>query len=106
GLKAINDREGHSAGDVLLVAVVSTMRAKLRSFDPVVRYGGDEFVCAMSGTDAADVTERFCEVAEALAREHEAAISVGVAELRPGDTLADLVTRGDAALYEAKRRQA
>jgi diguanylate cyclase (GGDEF)-like protein len=107
GLKAINDRKGHSAGDALLVAVVSTMRAKLRSFDPVVRYGGDEFVCAMSGTDTVDVTERFVEVAEALAREHdEAAISVGVAELRPGDTLTDLVTRGDAALYKAKRRQA
>jgi diguanylate cyclase (GGDEF)-like protein len=107
GLKAINDREGHSAGDALLVAVVSTMRAKLRSFDPVVRYGGDEFVCAMSGSDRVDVTERFVEVAESLAREHdEAAISVGVAELRPGDTLSDLVTRGDAALYKAKRRQA
>jgi diguanylate cyclase (GGDEF)-like protein len=107
GLKAINDHKGHGAGDAVLVAVVSTMRAKLRSFDPVVRYGGDEFVCAMSGTDTADVTERFAEVAEALAREHdEAAISVGVAELRPGDTLTDLVTRGDAALYKAKRRQA
>ena len=79
----------------------------MRSFDPVVRYGGDEFVCAMSGTDPVDMTERFVEVAEALAREHdEATISVGVAELRPGDTLIDLVTRGDAALYKAKRRQA
>jgi diguanylate cyclase (GGDEF)-like protein len=83
------------------------MRAKLRSFDPVVRYGGDEFVCAMSGIDPVDMTERFVEVAEALAREHdEATISVGVAELRPGDTLIDLVSRGDAALYKAKRRQA
>jgi diguanylate cyclase (GGDEF)-like protein len=81
------------------------MRAKLRSFDPVVRYGGDEFVCAMSGTDRVDMIERFCEVTEALAREYEAAISVGVAQLRPGDTLTDLVTRGDAALYKAKRRQ-
>ncbi len=54
-----------------------------------------------------DVTGRFVAVAEALAREHdEAAISVGVAELRRGDTLTDLVTRGDAALYMSKRRQA
>jgi diguanylate cyclase (GGDEF)-like protein len=105
GLKAINDRDGHGAGDALLVGLVTTMRAKLRSFDPVVRYGGDEFVCAMTGVDAVDVDERFGEIADALAREHGAAgISIGLADLRPGDTLTDVVARGDAALYEAKRR--
>jgi diguanylate cyclase (GGDEF)-like protein len=104
-LKSLNDRDGHSAGDALLVGVVATMRAKLRSFDPVVRYGGDEFVCAMLGTDAVDVGERFVEVKEALASEYDkAGISVGVAELQAGDTLADLIARGDTALYEAKRR--
>jgi diguanylate cyclase (GGDEF)-like protein len=105
-LKAINDRDGHGAGDALLVGLVTTMRAKLRTFDPVVRYGGDEFICAMAGVDAIDVNERFVEIAAALAREHSAAgISVGLAELRPDDTLAELVARGDAALYEAKHRR-
>jgi diguanylate cyclase (GGDEF)-like protein len=106
-LKSVNDRDGHGAGDALLVALVATMQSKLRSFDPVVRYGGDEFVCTMSGTDAGYVTERFTEIREALAREHgEAAISVGVVELRPDDTLAELIARGDAALYQAKRASA
>jgi diguanylate cyclase (GGDEF)-like protein len=103
-LKSVNDSGGHSAGDALLRGVVATMRAKLRSFDPVVRYGGDEFVCALSGTDPADASARFAEIKKTLSREYDhAGISVGVVELRPDETLDDLVIRGDAALYEAKR---
>jgi diguanylate cyclase (GGDEF)-like protein len=103
-LKSVNDRGGHGAGDTLLQGVVATMRAKLRSFDPVVRYGGDEFVCAMAGADSVDASERFVEIKEALARDYDqAAISVGLVELRADETLDELVTRGDAALYEAKR---
>jgi diguanylate cyclase (GGDEF)-like protein len=104
-LKLLNDRDGHVAGDELLQAVVAAMRAKLRSFDPVVRYGGDEFVCALAGTDGSEATRRFDEIRAELAREHnEAAISVGVVELQPEETLNDLIARGDAALYEAKGR--
>jgi diguanylate cyclase (GGDEF)-like protein len=105
GLKAVNDRDGHGAGDELLKAVVHAMQAKLRSFDPIVRYGGDEFVCALAAADVEDAGRRFAEIRETLAHDYDnAAISVGVAELRPGDTLADLVARGDTALYEARRR--
>ena len=104
-LKLVNDRDGHRAGDALLKAVVATMRAKLRSFDPVVRYGGDEFVCALAGADSADASARFAEIKTVLARDHdEAGISVGVVELRDEETLDDLITRGDAALYAAKGR--
>jgi diguanylate cyclase (GGDEF)-like protein len=104
-LKAINDRDGHGAGDALLKAVVTTMRAKLRSFDPVVRFGGDEFVCALQGTEPADATARFAEIKAALARDNEeAGISVGVVELQDGETLDELIARGDAALYAAKGR--
>jgi diguanylate cyclase (GGDEF)-like protein len=105
GLKVINDRDGHGAGDELLKAVVTAMRAKLRSFDPIVRYGGDEFVCALAAADAADANRRFAEIRTLLDDDSDhAAISVGVAELRAGDTLDDLVARGDAALYTARRR--
>jgi diguanylate cyclase (GGDEF)-like protein len=104
-LKAINDRDGHRAGDALLRAVVTAMRAKLRSFDPVVRYGGDEFVCALQGTEPADATARFAEIKAALARDNEdAGISVGVVELQEGESLDELISRGDAALYAAKGR--
>jgi diguanylate cyclase (GGDEF)-like protein len=104
-LKQLNDREGHQAGDALLQAVVSAMRKKLRSFDPVVRYGGDEFICALAGANPDEATHRFGEIQAQLAREHdEAAISVGVVELEGDESLDDLITRGDAALYEAKGR--
>jgi diguanylate cyclase (GGDEF)-like protein len=104
-LKALNDREGHRAGDALLKAVVGMMRTKLRSFDPVVRYGGDEFVCALAGANPAEATARFTDIQEELAREHhDAGISVGMVELMADESLDDLITRGDAALYEAKGR--
>lgn len=105
-LKALNDDAGHRAGDALLKAVVATMRAKLRSFDPIVRYGGDEFVCALSGTDGEEAGRRFAEISHVLARDYEqAGISVGVVELRADETLESLVARGDEALYEAKREK-
>lgn len=104
-LKALNDREGHQAGDELLQAVVAAMRTQLRSFDPVVRYGGDEFICALAGTDPEDAGRRFAEIQEELARDYDdAGISVGVVELAPDESLDDLIVRGDAALYAAKGR--
>ena len=61
------------------------MRAKLRSFDPVVRYGGDEFICALAGTDPDDAGRRFAEIQDELARDYDdAGISVGVVELGDG----------------------
>ena len=104
-LKALNDRAGHNAGDALLKAVVSAMRNRLRSFDPVVRYGGDEFICALAGANPQEAATRFDEIQEELAREHDdAGISVGVVELMADESLDDLISRGDAALYEAKGR--
>jgi diguanylate cyclase (GGDEF)-like protein len=105
GLKSLNDRAGHLAGDALLKGVVATMRAKLRSFDPVVRYGGDEFVCALAGTVPEEAVGRFADIQDELAREYDkAGISVGVVELKADETLDDLIARGDAALYKAKGR--
>ena len=46
-LKELNDTAGHPAGDRLLHLVVVTLRANMRSYDVIVRYGGDEFLCAM-----------------------------------------------------------
>jgi diguanylate cyclase (GGDEF)-like protein len=104
GLKEVNDRDGHAAGDAVLIEVAATIRSHLRSYDPIVRYGGDEFVCAFSDFELDGVRERFDRVTAAL---HEArkgtSISVGFAELRSDDTLDELTARGDADLYEAKR---
>ena len=103
GLKEVNDREGHAAGDELLRDVVGAIRAHLRAYDPIVRVGGDEFLCALGDSVPEDARPRFQAIAATIEQTRQgASISVGFAELRPGDTLAQLTQRGDMALYEAK----
>jgi diguanylate cyclase (GGDEF)-like protein len=105
GLRAVNNRAGHSAGDALLRDVVSAIRSKIRSYEPIVRYGGDEFLCAVSNVDLDQAEERFDAIKESLAEiGSRSTISVGLAELRPEDTLADLIDRADAALLDARRQ--
>jgi diguanylate cyclase (GGDEF)-like protein len=105
-LKARNNRDGHAAGDELLLDVVTSIRSNLRSYDAVVRFGGDEFVCVLSDTDPHAARNRFDEIQATLQRaDAGATITVGLAQLKTGDTLEDLLARGDAALYEAKQRR-
>jgi diguanylate cyclase (GGDEF)-like protein len=94
GLKATNDRDGHAAGDARLKDVVSAMRSKLRSYEPIVRYGGHEFVCSVAGVELAAVQARFDKIGIVLGnRDHRGSMSVGLAEMRTDDTLDDLVRR-------------
>jgi diguanylate cyclase (GGDEF)-like protein len=102
-LKAVNDTDGHAAGDALLRAVPTAITVTLRSYDVTVRWGGDEFVCAlpdMTRTAAAgriDLIQRELEVLRP-----GATICAGLAELRSDDTLRSLVARADTDLYRAK----
>ena len=102
GLKATNDSLGHAAGDRRLHAVVATIRKHLRSYDLIVRFGGDEFVCAMADLTVTKATKRF----EAAGADLEAAgmgsISAGLAELQPGDSLEDAIARADHDLYKTR----
>jgi PleD family two-component response regulator len=79
------------------------MRSKIRSYEPIVRYGGDEFVCCVAGVTLAGVRTRFSEINTVLGAPGQAdSLSVGLAELRPGDTLASLIDRADEALIEGR----
>ena len=103
GLKRVNDAEGHDAGDRLLVNVAAAIRSRLRSYDPVVRMGGDEFVCVVSASDL-DVGHRVvADIRRNLAeRQADASIGVGLATLQADDSLETLCARADAVLREAK----
>jgi diguanylate cyclase (GGDEF)-like protein len=104
GLKAINDEQGHAAGDQLLRSVTAALRTGLRSYDLVVRYGGDEFLCALSGTDIEGARRRFDEVARKLTEKSAgASVSVGLAALEDAETLDQLTARADAALYSGRQ---
>ena len=104
GLKAVNDAGGHAAGDRVLVRVADELRARLRPYDLVVRFGGDEFLCALIGVTPAEAARRLHGANATLAGGASAAsVSVGVSDLRDGDTLAALVERADDDLYRQRR---
>lgn len=104
GLKHVNDTHGHLAGDALLRLVGATVRASVRPYDVIVRYGGDELVCAMPNLRAPEARARFDKIATALtAVDAEHSITLGLAEAEPGDTLQDLIARADGELLKARR---
>lgn len=101
-LKLVNDRDGHAAGDRALQGVVRAIRSRLRSFDPIIRFGGDEFVCGLSATDLKEATVRFDAIRLAVSADAQVGISVGLAALAPGDTVDGLTERADAAMLVVK----
>ena len=103
GLKALNDSEGHAAGDALLQTVGGVLKSKLRRNDPIARVGGDEFLCGLTNTELEVSQLRFKEIRVAV--EQAAAtgsITVGLASLGAGDTLEDLTARADIDMYARK----
>lgn len=101
GLKALNDSQGHAAGDGLLTLVVAIIKGHLRSYDLIIRVGGDEFVCAMSNMTLLDARERFVHVAAMLAAASDGgAIRYGLAELTPDDSATELIARADRELID------
>ena len=103
-LKWINDTWGHSAGDRLLRLVADTVKAHIRPYDIVVRYGGDEFLCAMPNFTRTGAKQRMDLVSSTLSAANERhSIACGYAERRPDDALEDLISRADNELIAARR---
>ncbi|WP_049620819.1 diguanylate cyclase [Frateuria defendens] len=109
GLKPINDRAGHAAGDALLCRFAGLLRNSLRDVDTPGRLGGDEFGIVLPETGiarAAEVAERIRRQAEHLgvdSRHGAWTLSLGVAELGVESAdVNDWMHRADLALYRAK----
>ena len=105
-LKVRNDLHGHIAGDRLLRKIADTLRANVRSYDLVVRYGGDEFICGFPALGVNDAAERFARINEDLATSDEASVAFGLAELGRGDSLTELITKADALMYANRFQRA
>lgn len=103
--KSINDLRGHAAGDAVLRHFVGHCRSGLRPEDALGRLGGEEFLLVMPNTGAAAAQGACDRLRETLVPVDGVAytFSAGVAQARPGDGLAELLERADAALYQAKR---
>ncbi len=108
--KRINDAHGHEVGDRVLQALAKTLRNTARSTDVVGRWGGEEFVVLMSIRDCSEI-RLACERLRALVasvavpagdRYVRITVSVGATEARPADDLAEVLTRADELMYEAK----
>ena len=110
--KLVNDLYGHSAGDRLLVALSEIIRSALPKGALVARLGGDEFVMLLSDTSSEQILalgrtlrEAFHSIAsETFSTPQPVTLSIGANLFsQPPPSLAALLERSDAALYESKR---
>lgn len=100
GLKRINDTEGHAAGDALLGQVVGAIRERVRAYDLVVRWGGDEFVCVLPDATREEAERTLADIeVQVRTRTQGRTVSTGLAALEPDDSADTLVGRADLALY-------
>jgi diguanylate cyclase (GGDEF)-like protein len=110
--KDVNDRHGHPAGDTVLRAFAELLQQELRDVDLAGRWGGEEFLLVLPGTDlagGAQVAERIRAVFAGrimLALDGTpipVTASFGVAASPPARTSSELFAAADAAMYQAKR---
>lgn len=106
--KKVNDTFGHLTGDEVLRQLGSILTDSLRGNDVVCRYGGEEFVLLLPGSELGDallVAERLrVRVAETISLPcgHCFTVSSGCSEYRPGEEEHEFLKRADNALYAAK----
>ena len=111
-LKRINDQHGHPVGDAVLAGVVRHLDLHLRPQDKVFRYGGDEFLIALSGADLPTAHEVISRMRLGLAGKlliagpdgstMQVTASFGLALLDPDEDVSQSIGRADQALLLAK----
>ena len=108
--KRVNDTLGHQAGDEVLKAASGVIARQIRASDIAIRYGGEEMMVFLPGSNVAGarlVAERIrCAIAAYNTTEIsptvKMSVSIGVAQRLKDETLSELTRRSDEALYRAK----
>lgn len=110
--KKLNDVYGHTTGDKILKAIANIFLMNIRSSDFIARVGGEEFVIMLhdiTKSEAKLVLEKlgqkvfdaeFLDYSES--KKIKCTVSVGIDEIKKGDTLASAIDRADKKLYKAK----
>jgi len=111
--KDINDAYGHAAGDAVLVAVATRIRAQLREGDVVARLGGDEFAILLSPLHRVEDAQRIADkIIDSMLETIQlpgqisvvTSLSIGIAVYpEHGATPGSLLCAADSAMYQAKR---
>ncbi|MFP5221923.1 MAG: diguanylate cyclase [Acidobacteriota bacterium] len=109
--KNVNDLHGHDAGDRLLRMVGEDLSRSVRPYDILVRWGGEEFLLFLPSTDAdlaAAIAERIRQDIGGRVYTYEGhslrlSATLGVATVRDGESVSEVIRRADVALYEGKR---
>jgi diguanylate cyclase (GGDEF)-like protein len=112
GFKALNDTHGHLAGDDLLKQFAIQLRTAFRAHDVVGRTGGDEFVVLVDhdlpvAKTRLERIRRWVKQSYALTGDSDAhpvklTAAAGIAQWKPGESMRDVLTRADAAMYADK----
>lgn len=108
--KSINDKHGHHAGDGVLQSVAKVLQGGVRSMDHVARWGGEEFLLVLPATDMIEarvVAERLrasvaAQICHATKGPIGVTVTLGLAQLHAGESVEQLISRADQALYQGK----
>jgi diguanylate cyclase (GGDEF)-like protein len=111
GLKALNDRFGHAAGDAALKAIADRLAGHVRASDVVGRMGGDEFAVLLANADLAAAEAKANALARLVCAEPVRVgerlaylrISWGACQIDPAKDLETLIAEADAAMFAMKR---
>ncbi|MBI3973345.1 MAG: diguanylate cyclase [Chloroflexi bacterium] len=111
--KDVNDRFGHAAGDEVLQQIGSLLARTVRKGDLLARFGGEEFVVLLPGTDADEASYLAERIRSAVSDQLitlangdtlQCTVSIGVASFpQDGTNFAQLFEQADAAMYRAKQ---
>lgn len=113
-LKAVNDNLGHLYGDQMICHIISTIRKNIRSYDQIIRIGGDEFLVVFqehSSEELKGIMERILIIVEAekppSLMDYPISFSYGIAEYTEKSRISnpmDLITSADQEMYRYKNK--
>lgn len=114
GFKAVNDRYGHAAGDLMLSTVANVLARHTRETDAAARFGGDEFAVLLSDAEPEGAAKRVRTLDRLLnytdmpwqGRRLPIRASFGMAPYGPSDDDAGVLSRADHAMYRRKQARA